>query len=72
MKTALQLILAISSIGAVRSGILTNLELISHSCSLCRVIDRSDMILGCPPCVYALGAYALVAVVALLDLSGKR
>lgn len=72
MKNALQLILGVSLIGVVFSGVLSYRELVSHSCALCRTLEHSDMILGYPPCVYALGAFALVAVIAVLGLGGKR
>ena len=72
MRSALQLILGLSLIGVVCSGVLSYRELVSHSCVLCRTLERSDMVLGYPPCLYALGAFALIAVIAGLGPSGKR
>ncbi len=72
VKTALQLILALSVIGAVAAAILVYQDVSAHSCGLCKLVPRKDLILGYPSCYYALALYVLTAAAAAWGLRARR
>ena len=68
-KTALTAILCISIAGMAFSGYLSFFELFQKVCALG---GGCSNLLGLPVCVYGLGMYAAVFVVALLGLKSKK
>ena len=67
MKLALRIILAISVGGVAFSGYLTYGEFFGGEPS-CSPVGQPGTILGYPPCLYGLGMYLAVAVLALWGL----
>jgi hypothetical protein len=69
MKRALQIILLISLIGIAFSGTLTYRELCGAAGGGCSATSGGTL-WGLPVCVYGLGMYLVVGVVAALGLAG--
>lgn len=69
---ALQAILAIALVGIAFSGVLTYRELSGAAAGCSASAGGAGLILGLPVCVYGLGMYAVIALVAALALSGRR
>jgi ABC-type tungstate transport system substrate-binding protein len=72
MRRALQVVLVISVIGIVFSGILTYRELCSAAGGGCPAVGASGTILGYPACLYGLVMYLLLAATAALGLRAKE
>jgi uncharacterized membrane protein len=72
MKRALQVILAISLIGVAFSGTLTYREFFTASALSCPSPGAPGTILGYPACVYGLGMYIVIAIVAALGLRSRQ
>ncbi|MFI5244537.1 MAG: hypothetical protein ACHQQR_04875 [Gemmatimonadales bacterium] len=72
MKRALQVILAISLIGVAFSGTLTYREFFTGSALSCPSPGAPGTILGYPACVYGLGMYIVIAIVAALGLRSRQ
>jgi uncharacterized membrane protein len=72
MKRALQVILAISLIGVAFSGTLTYQEFFTGSALSCPSPGAPGTILGYPACVYGLGMYIVIAIVAALGLRSRQ
>jgi hypothetical protein len=71
-KSALQVILAIGLLGLSFSGYLSYRELsAATSEQVCTPVGQPGTILGYPPCVYGLGMYLIIVVVAALGLHGR-
>ena len=68
MKRALQSILFISLCGVAFSGTLTYREMFAKTALACPSPGAPGTILGYPACVYGLGMYIVVALIAAYGL----
>lgn len=70
MKHALQATLCISLAGTAFSGFLTYREFASRA-TACSPLMPAGTVLGYPPCVYGLGMYLLLVVIAVMGLRSR-
>jgi hypothetical protein len=71
LKRALQVVLIVALLGVAFSGVLTYRDFAAQTQS-CTPFAPPGTLFGYPPCVYGLVMYAVVAVIALWGLVGKR
>lgn len=71
-QRALQIIFLVALLGVGFSGFLTYKEFFLNTGPSCAAVGAAGTIFGYPPCVYGLGMYTLLVVIATLGLVGAR